>query len=75
MSKFNGSNPLSIQALQAAPGNRDDRRRGTAGTIGPDQAVAVAGRELDVDILEQDAFSILQGKVLSTDHCIESHLS
>ena len=39
-----------------------------AGAVGADQTVTVSRRELDVHILEQDAFAELQGQVLGTDH-------
>ena len=40
---------------------QDFQKGRLAGAVGADQAVAVAGRELDIDILEKDAFAVLQG--------------
>ena len=60
-------------ALPRAPGNltpirlkltcQDLQKGGFAGAVRPDQAVAVAGGELDIDVLEDDSLAIGESNI------------
>ena len=39
-----------------------------AGAVGADQAVAVAGGELDIDVFEDDPLAVSEGHVVGADH-------
>jgi len=59
-----------LAAVGIALAGEDLEKGRFAGAVGPDQAVAVAGGELDVDVLEDDAFAVGQGDVGGVDHWV-----
>ena len=57
---------LALVCLDLA--GQDLEKGGFSGAVGADQAIAVAGGELDVDVLEEDPFPVGKGDVCCRDH-------